>query len=178
MKIRNGFVSNSSSSSFVVALPHKPESAEDLKQMMFGKQDWHYAGIYYETQDVSTKDIADSVFSSISKKATKKEIYESIRSGWFEFYIHPDILPGMYNPHEETRELDYKKDAEKINLVYEKANKINDKRALDIANAFIRENKGKFIFVVSYSDNDSPWHSLLEHSGIFHRLPHITTSYH
>ena len=46
MKIRTGFVSNSSSSSFVVAFSHRPKSVKDLKEMMFGKQEWHYTGIY------------------------------------------------------------------------------------------------------------------------------------
>jgi hypothetical protein len=34
MKIRKGFVSNSSSTSFVVAFPHKPVDKEDLAYMM------------------------------------------------------------------------------------------------------------------------------------------------
>ena len=35
MKLRNGFVSNSSSSSFIVAFPKKPDSVEVLMEMMF-----------------------------------------------------------------------------------------------------------------------------------------------
>jgi hypothetical protein len=35
MKIRNGFVSNSSSSSFIVALPFEPKSREDVKKTLF-----------------------------------------------------------------------------------------------------------------------------------------------
>ena len=35
MKIRTAFVSNSSSSSFVVAWPKKPETIEETKGMMF-----------------------------------------------------------------------------------------------------------------------------------------------
>ena len=38
MKIRNGFVSNSSSSSFIVAFPEKPKSAEHVRKMMFGDE--------------------------------------------------------------------------------------------------------------------------------------------
>lgn len=39
MKTRNGFVSNSSSSSFVVAFPKKPENEEEVYQMMFNGKD-------------------------------------------------------------------------------------------------------------------------------------------
>lgn len=37
MKVRNGFVSNSSSSSFIVIFPRAPTSAEDLHGLLFGK---------------------------------------------------------------------------------------------------------------------------------------------
>jgi len=37
MKHRNGFVSNSSSSSFIIALPKKPETYEELKDMLMLK---------------------------------------------------------------------------------------------------------------------------------------------
>ena len=36
MKTRNGFVSNSSSSSFIVAFPRKPESVDETRTMVFG----------------------------------------------------------------------------------------------------------------------------------------------
>ena len=39
MKIRNGFVSNSSSSSFVVAFDKKPETVEELKKLLFGEEE-------------------------------------------------------------------------------------------------------------------------------------------
>lgn len=35
MKIRNGFVSNSSSSSFILAFPHEPVSANEIKELLF-----------------------------------------------------------------------------------------------------------------------------------------------
>jgi hypothetical protein len=35
MKIRNGFVSNSSSSSFVVVFPKKPDSIEELNEGVY-----------------------------------------------------------------------------------------------------------------------------------------------
>jgi hypothetical protein len=36
MKIRIGFVSNSSSSSFIVAFRNKPKTVEEIKKLMFG----------------------------------------------------------------------------------------------------------------------------------------------
>jgi hypothetical protein len=174
MKIRNGFVSNSSSSSFVVALPHKPETAEDLQEMMFGSQNVHFTDIYYgdkeSNNEVSTNLIANEVFHNIDKEATDKEIFESIRDGHFdEFYS----LPGVLNPnYSEMSQEEWK------NIDWDKINKENDKRAKKIADGFKDCNKDKFIFVVSFSDNEGPFEAMLEHSDIFCRLQHIRTSYH
>jgi hypothetical protein len=47
MKIRNGFVSNSSSSSFIVVLDKKPENPSELKKVLFGKHNIIVEGELY-----------------------------------------------------------------------------------------------------------------------------------
>lgn len=178
MIIRNAFVSNSSSSSFVVAFTHKPKNVEDLKKMLFGKQEWHYAGFYSDNgDDVSTTLISENVFKKIKRKATKKQVYEAIISGWFEDYY---TLPGNISPFDdpEYKKLSYnnKEDFEKINDILTKYEKINDKRAKDIANSFIDCNEDKYIVVMSFSDECGE--SIEEHSGIFQRLEHLRISCH
>ena len=179
MKIRTGFVSNSSSSSFVVAFPHNPKSVADLKQMMFGKQEWHYAGIYgSKNSDVSTQQIAESVFADIKRKATKKQVYESIRNGWFKPYIIPEMFPGHHMS--ETSHLSFQNEDERkeIQRIWKEDEEINDKRANAIADGFVRAYDDKYIVVLSYCDEEGGWQSILEHSDIFYRLNHIITSYH
>ncbi len=179
MKIRLGFVSNSSSSSFVIAFLHKPKNAEDVRQMLFGKQQWHYTGLSYgdEETDVSTKVLAENVFNKIKKKATKQEILDSIQHGWFDGWM--GILPG----HDSSYDEDYHKmdrnapDYEKRRDAYwEKQDKENKKRAGAIAEAFRRSNKDKYIVVMEFSDNEDE--AVEEHSNIFQRVEHIRTSYH
>lgn len=180
MKIRLGFISNSSSSSFIIAFPHKPESAEDTRQMLFGKQKWHYTGHSYEDQDtdVSTHKLAENVFAKIEKKATEKEIYESIRHGCFDAYMFPEIFPGHYDDHEKMAGLSYQdpEECKKINRIWKETEKINDKRATIIAEAFGRSFCDNYIVVMEFSDNDGE--TIEEHSGIFERVEHIKTSYH
>jgi len=180
MKIRTGFVSNSSSSSFVIALPHKPKDVEDLKKMLFGKQEWHYNSCAYgdESSDVSTQTLAKNVFNKIKKKATKQEILDSIQHGWFDAYMVPEIFPGYYRDSEKISHLSYQhpEEREEIERIWSETEKINQERAMNIAEAFRTGHKDKYIVVMSFSDNDGE--EIEEHSGIFNRVDHIRTSYH
>ena len=186
MKIRKGFVSNSSSSSFVVAFPKKPESVEELQQMMFGKQQWHYVSFYdseysEEDPDVPVSDIVPAVFAKIGERASCEEVYDSIRGGYFGHYIDPEMFPGYANYFDE--EEDYWEIAsggseearKKREEIWKKHEKINDERAEAIARAFY-ENNENYIVIMEFSDNAGE--SVEEHSNIFARLEHIRTSYH
>jgi hypothetical protein len=81
MKIRNGFVSNSSSSSFVVAFPKKPETIEELKHMMFGNVSSGYIECYDDS--ISEMDCTETVFGDLVEHSlTRDEIIEEL-SGSF-----------------------------------------------------------------------------------------------
>ncbi len=71
MKIRNGFVSNSSSSSFVVAFPHKPKSAEDVHEMMFNGKEGKIQP-YEFVEKLSYSQIAKRVWNDIKTKSKDK----------------------------------------------------------------------------------------------------------
>jgi len=64
MKIRNGFVSNSSSSSFVVAFSHKPESAEELKKMMFPDKSWTNTVKIYD-KSLTVSQVVEAVWADL-----------------------------------------------------------------------------------------------------------------
>lgn len=71
MKTRNGFVSNSSSSSFVVAFPSKPNSSKEVYKMMFNGKE---GGIqpYDFIDGMSHNQIAERVWEDIKAAKVKK----------------------------------------------------------------------------------------------------------
>lgn len=168
MKIRNGFVSNSSSSSFVVAFPKKPESVEEVHKMLFGQTEPRAFTCYGD--EVNTSRIAQQVFSDV-KEATVEEMRESLADGWFN---------GRIDDWEKTEHLDFRNPEERgvIQTIWKDYNKANDKIASDIIEDFRKNNKGSFFIVVNYGDDDGHFFSIMEHGGIFDKLKHIRTSYH
>ena len=80
MKIRNGFVSNSSSSSFVVILPKEPIGFNDLKEFMFGKESgainvYNYAPLTFDQIVTRVSIDIDQAKNSPAPKKDKYGIY-------------------------------------------------------------------------------------------------------
>lgn len=153
MKIRNGFVSNSSSSSFIVAFNDVPKSEKELQDLLFGEE--KTIGVF--DYKVPTKDISLIVFNDLlnNKPATKEQITEELQSGMFEELMH-------YYCKTSWKEYLNKKDI----LAHERAEK------------FIQDNIGKKIFIFEYSDNAGIVFSTMEHGEIFSRLAYIWVSKH
>jgi len=161
MKIRQGFVSNSSSSSFVVAFPSIPKSSDDVHRILFNN-DKKFNIEQYDRHLESSK-ASNIVYDAIKNQNVndKNAIIESIGNGWF------DGKPEMEKFKNSKGNVDWN--------AYEEA---SNKKALKIANKFIKDNKDAKIYVFSFSDNDGDDGVVMEHGEIFNNLPHIQTSYH
>ena len=156
MKTRSGFVSNSSSSSFVVAFDKTPETVEELLTVMFpdGLQEIHY--FYYSYR---TDEIANIVFNDMQDDGPidLHTIREEFSSGTLDG--EPDNWkPGMSD--EELEDMDNKIDEFRINR----------------AGEFLSENQGKIFYRFHYDDNGPS--ALLEHGKIFRNMNHVRISNH
>lgn len=150
MKIRSGFVSNSSSSSFVVVLEKKPNSPEELKNVLFKDEEV----VSYYDYSKTTEEVSQRVFNDIERfEKNSSNLLENIVEGlnkweWWRYEKYK-LANGQtdWKKHDEDREK-YIKDE-----VIPKANK------------FIEKYKNNFIFCVTYEDSGSE--VLYERGNIF-----------
>lgn len=164
MKIRNGFVSNSSSSSFVVAFPKVPESAEEVQNILFG--DDEKFKMTYENDFIPTIEMARVVFNDIKDQTPNDEdsIFNGF-GGWLE--------GGPEYPNYDSNISDKER-----NKLWKKYDMELDKYQRKICNKFIKDNENSFIYVFEYSDNDGAFYTTMEHGDIFSRLPNKRISRH
>ena len=166
MKIRNGFVSNSSSSSFIVAFDKDPQSANELMMMMFEPDMKCGAdGI----SGCSFKQIAKTVYSDIEEQRKSKEIFFNpmillcIEMGGDIDKIMDKFFPEVKNNWDEECIIRDKLEALQSN---------------DYFFEFREKNKDKFIYKFSYADDCGNYESILEHGDIFNNLNHERESHH
>ena len=155
-----GYVSNSSSSSFIVAFPKKPESVGDVQKILFGDEEYYYSpyGDRFEVEE-----IANVVYNDIKNQEANDfvRMHESVGNGWFAGSLDVDLF------RKEDDKIDWEE--------YSAENgKIVDKIILD----FMKKNKGSFFYVFDYSDNDGEMYSSMEHGDLFDNLDYIKTSHH
>lgn len=177
MKIRNGFVSNSSSSSFIVGFEKVPESIEEMKNLLFGDEKQYK--IYNWQGYADTWQMAQIVFQDLTKSTplNKEKIItlleeikmDDLEESTIKVNIKkwPSAIP--WNDEETSEEKDKKWDIY-ISEITELA------KAIYLFSIKPLENKLTF-YGFSYSD-DSELGSIMEHGRIFRNLPHIIIGQH
>jgi hypothetical protein len=184
MKIRTGFVSNSSSSSFVVLFPKEPKNSIDVRNMLFKANENFFQNPYvYDDSDESdfgwsTEVVAETVWKDIcnQEKNDFEKAKEMITSGTlygegapdYDDYDHiKDWDKKMEVYHSDMNRFAEKKMKEFFNLRKLKLQKINKEQIDDIV-----------LYCFEYSDNDGTYNAALEHGDLFRNLKHITISNH
>jgi hypothetical protein len=162
-KVRTGFVTNSSSSSFIVAFDEMPSSINELQGLLF---DEGQINVEVYDRSISCTEAAGIVFNDMQnqKPNDMKEIMSALE-GYFE--DAPD-----YNDY--TKDYDFKsKEYKEAMARYEE-----DSKAFIMAKIkrFKKDNRNRDIYVFSYADDGGQ--VVMEHGDIFSHLPHIRISHH
>jgi len=182
MKIRHGFVSNSSSSSFLVAFDFKPDWEDDLEKMLFGDleddEKW-FNSPYSSKFRWRNSFIASIVMKELKhqKPMTKKQMIKEIRSGYFPGF--PDF---DYNDFEYANENDTEEEKKRKEIKRNKIFRENDRMLNEAANLcyeeFIKTIPDKSeIYVFEYSD-DYELGCAMEHGNLFDRFQYLHISKH
>ncbi len=195
MKIRSGFISNSSSSSFIVGFSKMPASPEKLEIMMFGES--REVQPYDSIPATSTIEIAKRVFADINRSTTRK--YANKRQLIKALVEEHGYFPGCpcYWTWDERKSRKIEKAYRektgkdiwdetadpKVRKYWKKvlnAERKQEKKEIMIASKAFVEGfwprvKGCKVFDLSYADENGEEN--LEHGNIFRNLAHIQISH-
>jgi len=165
VKQRAGFVSNSSSSSFIVAFPFIPRNPSEVETLLFPN------GEKYSEQ-FENIEFATTVFSDMQGKLplTMDEIIEEFSSGWL---IDMDDWDAEHRAEYEACFKD-----SSFNEFYEKKRKEEMRRSKILAKKWTKDNPDRLFFSFQYGDESGSYFSQMEHGGLFSNLPNKQISLH
>ena len=202
MKLRASFVSNSSSSSFVVAFNKGIKTFDQLKKYMFRNDkleddasldcDWYDEKLSVERAVQIVKDDLKK-----AKKATKKEIIEELTAQDYHYDNNEEILALEKEREQEIKKFEQEnnisyiygeiKDKSIINKrkeLFKKWDKKFNEAYMKLAKKVYKEKfeklfEDKNVFILSYSDNgEGTERAIMEHGNIFRNIPHIRINNH
>ncbi len=152
MKIRNSFVANSSSSSFIVIFKRKPRSAKDVLKALFPNYVRESSFNLYD-YTATVGEIVDQVFTDLQeqRRATEKRIMEELSSGHegFQLYARKDDI-SKYKDLERKNERD-------SNSYYKRYHEIRGRLGIEPMDSLPKVTKKNTKIFDEYKQNEKEW---------------------
>jgi hypothetical protein len=191
MKRKLDFITNSSSSSFLVAFLNKIEKMEDvlkiipeedkasivfhdaIKQIPYHLEHGNFDYDFNIVTQVITEDLVKFVLDG----------YIPSIDIWDLVHVIRDRIKKELFANRVLEPDDWKKLEEELNKQFKEQygmepDELRRKKVLELIESFMRQNKGKYIYKFNYGDDEGGVFSELEHDGAFETLPNIRVSHH
>jgi hypothetical protein len=167
MKVRQGFVSNSSSSSFIVSFPLGFEiTAENIRNYLFKGQE----SIYAYSEPISVSDAVGVIMRDMLNQK-KSDIYKKPKE-WQE--RNTTILCLLEEEHGDAPSIeDFRVDDNRLYDIPAYRAACEKYVAEAGYNPLVED-----IYVFEYADEDGRFYSTMEHGNIFGKVKHDTFSHH
>jgi hypothetical protein len=157
MKIKSDFITNSSSSSFLVVFDELPKTVEEMKKILFGERE-EFQNPYDDDQYWKTTSISDIVLNDLTE-VTKEQVKDFFNGFTDDVLYESCSLPnGKFD--------------------WKKYNEIQDEQASKKTDEFYANHHGKKFAIFEFSDNDGAVYSSMEHGILFRNLENIRRSNH
>jgi hypothetical protein len=160
VKKRLGFVSNSSSSSFIVFLKKEPKDEHELIETLFPDRFDDVVSCGSTGVTVTASRFTEEVWHQLQdhNRLSKKERNRTLENLVYELLYFQS--PAMTLPT-------YKKQAEELRVQAKK----NLKELME-------KHGGDFVFVVSFADNEGEEGCAMEHGNGLRNVEHLVVSHH
>jgi hypothetical protein len=190
MKTRYGFVSNSSSSSFVVAFPTNLELTEQsVHDYLYPNGEEEFSPWSHISSKITSHDAVNALLSGIVEQRKllrgegdpkdAQELYDSI----VDHFDEVEELGAPVSVWERLPDNYYSLTQAERDAARDAASEIFDReyeayvpKVKEYLNKMCGE--GVELMRFSFSDNDGRFWSIMEHGGIFHNVKHWAVSHH